>query len=371
MTLTTDPVIELTKKLIEIPSESRRFDELQRIIAFAREYIDVPGVFIQQFESNGFPSLVATFEETRHPECLMVGHLDVVSARKEDYQASIIGDRLYGRGSGDMKAADAVMIETFKSFALSPEKPSLGLMLTTDEEVGGANGVHYLLEKERYLSDVAFIPDSVSGLDAIVLNQKGVSHVKVWEEGHSAHGSRPYLGENAIEKLMEVYQDIVKAIPVARSSEEWGTTLNLGKIKGGMNVNQVPDYAQLYLDIRYTEPKEMEKVLLEIKRASKGQYDVLADGYPVLIDQGNTWIQQFASSMRSYLEGDVRYAKEEGGSDARFFSRRDVPVIIGGLNNGNTHGEREWVDIKDVLVLREILGHFIENSIGALSAKQK
>ena len=352
----------LTQRLIEIPSVSHDKEQLRRIVEFVRNYLDVPGIYIQEHELNGYPSLVATFEDTKQPECLMVGHLDVVSAHNDAYKATIVNDRLYGRGSGDMKGAVAVMIEVMRHLAMNPQKPSVGLMLTTDEEVGGFNGVHYLLEKEGYRADVAIIPDSNSGMETLILGQKGVLHVKVMAEGQAAHGSRPYLGENAIDKLIHHYLEITAGIPTATSDAEWGTTINLGKIDGGLNINQVPDSAELHLDIRYTEPKEAKSILSHIKKATKGEYDVLAEGYPVVVAEDDQWIQRFAHVLKDSGLA-VEFQREEGSSDARFFAEKAVPVIITGLNKGNTHGDKEWVSIQDLSTFQKILSTFLVKEI--------
>lgn len=365
----TEPssALNLTRRLIEIPSVSSDKEQLHRIIEFVRNYLDVPGIYIQEFESNGFPSLVATFEDTRHPECLMAGHLDVVSAHDEDFTSTLVHDRLYGRGSGDMKGAAAVMIEVMRHLAMRPDKPSVGLMLTTDEEVGGFNGVHYLLEKEGYRADVGIIPDSNSGMETLILGQKGVLHVKVTAEGQAAHGSRPYLGENAIDKLIQTYAEINAGIPTVASDAEWGTTMNLGRIDGGLNINQVPDEAELHLDIRYTDPSEAQKILSHIKKATKGQYDVLAEGYPVVVSENDAWVKRFADVLERF-ELEVAFNREEGSSDARFFAEKEIPVIITGLDKGNTHGDKEWVAIDDLSKFQKILSEFLVKSLTPVSA---
>ncbi len=367
----TEPssALALTKRLIEIPSESTNKFELRRIIDFVRNYLDVPGIYIQEYESEGFPSLVATFEDTKSPQCMMVGHLDVVSADKEEFEAHVIENRLYGRGAGDMKGAVAVMIEVMRHLALRPEKPSVGLMLTTDEELGGLHGVHYLLEKEGYSSEIAIIPDSHDGIDTIILNQKGILQVKIEADGLAAHGSRPFLGENAIDKLMDMYGELRGAVKTVQSADEWGITMNLGRIRGGLAVNQVPDHAELHLDIRYAKSEESEHVLHEVKRITKGQFDVVAEGYPVDEDRDNAWIVKYADMLEKHGV-EVKYDKEEGGSDARFFAEKQIPVIITGLQKGNIHSDKEWVVTDDLGQFQTILSQYLVENVRPVTLSQ-
>jgi acetylornithine deacetylase/succinyl-diaminopimelate desuccinylase-like protein len=101
---------------------------------------------------------------------LIIGHLDVVEARREDWTTDPFqfvekDGYFYGRGSQDMKSNDAVLVTTFIRFLRESYRPDrdLILALTADEEGGASNGVDWLLKNHRDLVDAAFVLNADSG----------------------------------------------------------------------------------------------------------------------------------------------------------------------------------------------------------------
>src|SRR5689334_5935713 len=101
-----DDLISLTNALIAIPSTADRPDQLQAVIDYAEGYAQaIPGAHLHRAESDGKPSLIVTLRDTRAPAVMLNAHLDVVSARPEQFQPEVRADRIYGRGSQDMKGS--------------------------------------------------------------------------------------------------------------------------------------------------------------------------------------------------------------------------------------------------------------------------
>lgn len=96
-------------------------------------------LFLKRYEKNNKYALAVTFENSRTPKIFLNGHLDVVDASDEEFMPRIESETLYGRGAADMKGAVAAMMKVIDYFAECEMTPSLGLMLTTDEEEGGFN----------------------------------------------------------------------------------------------------------------------------------------------------------------------------------------------------------------------------------------
>ena len=101
---------------------------------------------------------------------LIIGHLDVVEARREDWTTDPFqfvekDGYFYGRGAQDMKSNDAVLVTTFIRFLRESYRPDrdLILALTADEEGGASNGVDWLLKNHRDLVDAAFVLNADSG----------------------------------------------------------------------------------------------------------------------------------------------------------------------------------------------------------------
>jgi acetylornithine deacetylase/succinyl-diaminopimelate desuccinylase-like protein len=129
---------------------------------------------------------------------LLIGHLDVVEARREDWTTDpfqfVENDGyFYGRGTQDMKDGDAIMVATlirFKNEGFVPDRDII-LALTADEEGGSSNGVDWLLKNQRNLVDAEF-----------VLNHDG-------GEVQADHGKALALIVDATEKLYSDYQLVV------------------------------------------------------------------------------------------------------------------------------------------------------------------
>ncbi len=108
---------------------------------------------------------------------LIIGHLDVVEARREDWTTNPFqfvekDGYFYGRGTQDMKVNDAVLVTTLIRFKREGYQPNrdIVLALTADEEGGTSNGVDWLLKNHRNLIDAEFVLNADSGG---VLAEKG------------------------------------------------------------------------------------------------------------------------------------------------------------------------------------------------------
>ncbi len=164
----------------------------------------------QRFRDAGFPesdlhilgpndrkkNLVVRFHGSgKHKPVLLIGHLDVVEARREDWTTDPFqfvekDGYYYGRGTQDMKDGDAIMVTTlirFKKEGYVPDRDII-LALTADEEGGTSNGVDWLLRNHRDLIDAEF-----------VLNHDGGGIL-------SEHGKPQFMTVDASEKLYSDYQ---------------------------------------------------------------------------------------------------------------------------------------------------------------------
>lgn len=266
-------------------------------------------------------------------------HVDVVSDK--EYRAYEKDGCLFGRGSIDMKGQTSVVMELLKNMDTDKK---IALILTSDEEIGG-----FSCEKimERYNSKLAVIPDGGSNFD-LIIEEKGLAQIELTSKGVSAHGSEPFKGDNAILKLMNLYNDLVRQYPMP-GKDDFKLSITLSKIIGGDANNKVPDFAKMNLDIRFTKNDDINELLDYIKNYSKDISLKVLDLEPVFyVDENLKIIQDFINNCNKILNRKINLKKCCAGSDAPYFSKKGIPVIMMNPVGNNWHADNEFVDINSL-----------------------
>jgi len=236
----------------------------------------------------------------KKPPLCLTGHLDVVplgSRRwtRDPFNGETHGDKLYGRGSSDMKAGVAAMLIAARAFAdkLSGT-PGLVLVLTASEE-NGCIGSHHLAQLPGMMGKAGAIVVGEPTSNYPMVGHKGSIKFHAEFQGVSAHGSMPHLGDNAIYKAaraiakLQGFEFGVPAHPVMGAP-----TLNVGTVEGGSGVNLVPDLARIGVDIR-TVPGTDHAALLKKLQALLGaeaSMEVFSDMGPVWTEPQHEWMQR-------------------------------------------------------------------------------
>ncbi|MGB0757475.1 MAG: M20 family metallopeptidase [Patescibacteria group bacterium] len=354
-------IVELTKELILFQSTAQKPHHLQNVVDFCENYLSENGFTISKYMQNDKPSLVASTHDTKEFDVLLAGHLDVIEAEQREFVPRIQGDKLYGRGAADMKGSVAASILAFQKVHKTRPELKLGLMLTSDEEVGGQNGAQYLVE-QGYKAKLVIVPDG-GAMDAIITSQKGLIFFKATLHGTAAHGSRPWLGDNAINKVCLLYKDLQKQFPKPESEDDWRPSVNIGKIQAGNAINQVPDKCEAYFDVRLTEKHSFDEWYEIIKKVVKdhdADFEIQAQGDICFTDFNDEYLQQYKSVAEGILGREVNFGVEAGGSDARFFSSAEMPVLITRPDGADWHNNGEWVSIESLQTFYDILLKYLE-----------
>jgi succinyl-diaminopimelate desuccinylase len=246
--------------------------------------------------------------DCKGPLCL-TGHLDVVplGARpwsRDPFSGETDGDRLYGRGSSDMKAGVAAILLAARSMAKKlAGTPGVVIVLTAAEESGCIGSRHLTQQKQLMGKAGAMIVGEPTSNYPLV-GHKGSLKFHARFKGVSAHGSMPHLGVNAIYKAahalgkLEAFDFAVPPHPVMGAP-----TLNVGTIEGGNTVNAVPDSASIGVDIR-TVPGMSHAALLQTlgQLMEQADLDVFSDLPPVWTPPGEAWVQRVFEICRPYVD---------------------------------------------------------------------
>lgn len=204
------------------------------------------------------------------PPICFTGHLDTVPLgatpwRVDPFAADIEGDRLYGRGSSDMKSGVAAIVTAAIRIAQLPRgKAGLLLILTAGEETG-CDGAKFLAGLRDVLPRASALVVGEPTSNYPMIGHKGALWLRAAFRGVTAHGSMPEQGDNAVYKAARgVLRLAEHNFDVPRHAHLGGSTLNVGSLHGGMNVNSVPDQATVEIDIRTIPGQSNEAIVDEL-----------------------------------------------------------------------------------------------------------
>lgn len=235
---------------------------------------------------------------SRLPLCL-TGHIDVVplGTRKwtrDPFNGETDGDRLYGRGSSDMKGGIAAILLAARSVASRLSgTPGVVLVLTAAEEGGCIGSQH--LARTRLLGKAGAMIVGEPTANYPYVGHKGSLKFYARFRGVAAHGSMPELGENAIYKAaravakLESFDFGVPPHPVMG-----GPTMNVGTFQGGNAVNSVPDAASVGVDIRTVAGMDHAalRAKLQASLGEEAELDLFSDMNAVWTAPENEWVQR-------------------------------------------------------------------------------
>ena len=352
-------LLDLTKDLIRFKSMLSRPDEIKRCADFIERFLKELGATYRRLECDGVPS-IAALPKTGFAPILLMSHIDVVDAPDPLFEPVEKNGKLYGRGSFDDKYAVALSMILFKEHLLKARKEGLtqedlplGILITGDEEAGGHKGAEEALKSIR--TDFCIALDG-GNVRKIVTKEKGVLRLKLISRGKAAHGSRPWLGDNAIEKLFDDYQRI-KAFFNDEAPNHWHKTINFSIINAGKSENQVPDLAEAVFDVRYTEHDDVDTLVRQMRDKIKGEL-LLEMREPLFLGRESAFLDLLLDIAK-----DTTVGFEHGASDARFLEEHGIPGVVWGADGDQSaHAYDEHLNLESCYELYRILDVFVSRS---------
>lgn len=348
-------------ELVAIRSESNDPLACQEVIRYTFAQLEPLGLHITSEFNSDHPWLVATTQKTKKPRILLVAHLDVVPGTFRQFELKKTETQLSGRGVWDMKFAAACYIELFKEYVEHKHDLDVGIMFTTDEEIGGWHGVKALLE-HGWSAGVTIIPDIPEGWK-IEERAKGVAVHQLIATGTTGHGSRPWESDNALVKLLPAIQAIRRRY---KNIDRSGPTLSINVIESGAAFTQVPDKARMITDFRSFTPADFVKHDSFMNGLAK-KYDlevaVQVTGEPLNLDQDNPLVQSFMRSLEHSTGKLAQFRQSYGATDGRWFALHGIPCIVVSIDGGSDfHTADEWIVRSDLSKFYNLLEHYILNN---------
>ncbi|MGH8021577.1 MAG: M20 family metallopeptidase [Opitutaceae bacterium] len=367
-------LVALTRDLMLIPSIPSRPEDRRRCLELVRNQIEgLPSVEITEYEHRGHPSLVARPRGCERPEVLLCGHLDVITHSDIGlYRSELRDGRIVGPGAGDMKGALAILLELFRELHTRQPGISLGLAVTSDEETGGESGIGHLVGACGLRCAAAMIPDGGS-IGDITVEEKGILHVRMRCHGRPAHAARPWRGDNPVEHLLDGLARLRERFAAWRATEGgadgetdaafWHPTCAV-TIIGTENttVNRIPADAAATLDIRFPPPHTVASMSALLREALGPSIlrEPIISAEATQLSPDPLYIQV----TEEILGRPAGLAHDAGGSDARFFTPRGIPVLMSRPLAGRLHSDDEWIDIDSMVQFHRICELYLERRLG-------
>lgn len=353
---------ELTRQLVSFPSHVGEPLRIFELMEHIKSYFSKEKVSINAHTFGGFPSLFITTEETRHPRILLSGHADIVQSIAQ-YTAQEDDGKLFGSGTMDMKGGVACMMAVMKYFSHQKNPPSLGLMITSDEEIGGENGTMALLGDSGYRADFAIINEGREKYE-IVAREKGILILKFVNRGNSVHSAYPWRVDNGLEELMGVLLKIKKLFPKAK--DRWMPTASVTAFHSGKEMNTIPGHAEALVNVRIIGGKRWcrEYILEKIRKQLPKHIEMVEVifGEAFIADKNNPYFKLLRQSAETVMGSRINLSQNHGASDARFFMAQGIPsAILGPVGMGH-HTAGEYVEIDSLVSHFQVLKKFVEGS---------
>lgn len=294
-------VIELTRKLLAFDTINPPGNE-QPCLLWLSDYLQQRGFEVSHypFADNRINLIASIKGQLPGAPLAFSGHLDTVPLGNAPWQhdpfaGEIYDGKLYGRGSSDMKAAVAAFIVACVEQQAAIRASSGVVLLLTGGEESGCDGARALIDnKACLLPQPAAVIVGESTANYPVIGHKGALWLRCETRGKTAHGAMPELGINAIYLAADALGKIRSFEPGPAHPLMQKPTLNVGVIRGGLNINSVADSASFDVDMR-TDPTLAHQPLtqrLQQHLSDAVTISTLVDLPAVLTDSLHPWIQQ-------------------------------------------------------------------------------
>ena len=300
-------------------------------------------------------ALVARTHLGRPERVVIAGHLDTVpvadnlpsSRRVVDGE-----DRVYGRGTCDMKGGVAVQLAVAAAVP-EPVRDVTWIFYDHEEVDAERNGLNRLARNRPDLlaADLAVLMEpTAAGIEG---GCQGTLRVAVRTCGVAAHSARSWLGSNAIHAAGEVLRRLESydARQVLVEGLTYREGMNAVAISGGIAGNVVPDRCEVVVNYRFAPDKDEEAALAQVRRLFEG-YEVelldLALGARPGLDRPAA--RAFAAAVGG--EAGPKY----GWTDVARFSALGVPAVnYGPANPNKAHADDEYCPVADLYACRDAL----------------
>lgn len=333
-----------------IPAINRNAEKLKK-------YLEENGVICSVTDVEGRHVLYASVCPGETPDYLLNAHMDVVPVITQDQTEPVLKDDiLYGRGAYDCLCSVICITELLMKIK---GKAKVGAFFTMDEEKGGST-TKAMIEKGFTANKAIIIIDG--GFKKLIYAQKGIISLRLIANGKGGHSSRPWLFDNPIDRLMDGYLKLRSSWQQPTSLNPWQDSMAATIISGGAVTNQIPDTAEMTINIRYTNIDDYDKIVRFVKEKTGLQVLLDRQSNPVSMSPEHPELLRLKSYYeKAYPGEEIKVERMFGATDARHCAKLKVPAIVMGVNGAGAHEACEYCVLSSIDKNCDMLIDYIMN----------
>ena len=363
--------LDFLKKLIKIESISPNDNGCFDVI---KQQFDGLNFSFEETNYKNISNLIISNGDSKEKTFCFLGHTDVVPPGPESewtvppFSGEIIGNKIYGRGTADMKGGVACFISALKEFLLEYKEPSFNIMilLNSNEEGKLENGkvdrvINEMIDKDKFI-DFCLIGEPSSSKkigDVIRIGRRGSLSGNLKVFGVQGHVAYPKQALNPILGIGKTLEEL-KNMEWDRGNENFEpTSFQVSNIKSGTGAeNVVPGVLEMAFNFRFSpesSPDELKEMFEALLEKSDLKYDVswTLSALPFLTSK-TEFIDIVKSSIKEINNIDTKIDNGGGTSDGRWVAPMGSEIVELGPLNRTIHQIDEHVDIEDLSTLKEI-----------------
>ena len=370
---TQNELLDLLKQIIEIdtcypPGSSKVFGK------FVTSYLKDSGLRIKSYgvDKEKINICVSNYKGPKK-SIVFNSHIDTVRPITSEWKTNPFDLKVeknysYGLGAVNCKGSAAVHLYLAKNFKrLFPNiKENIDFTFVTDEENLGPDGTKYL-KKLKVIKPHTLILGAPTN-NNFVIEERGVFWLEINVSGKTSHAGEPHKGINAIQKSAKIINELNSSFKRFLKKYDIGThksTINVGIVSGGENVNVVPSKTRIVVDRRITHKEDVKKAFNEIKKFilkvdKSAKVKFLTGTNSFKSNKSNIYLKELSKSKELITGQKSKFLPSIGVSDGRYFADDDVNIINIGPGTGSEgHKSNEKLINKDLVHYFLLLENFL------------
>ncbi len=319
------------KELININSYTKNKEGVDKNGELMREKLQALGYKCEVFERKEIGNHLFFKSKKRDgKKILLLGHLDTVFPPMSFEEFREDEEWIYGPGVCDMKGGNFVALEALRNIKKeNGEIYNIDFLLVSDEETGSDDSKEVTAKIAKDY-DYCMVFEAAGKNDELVIERKGVATFYIDIKGKAAHAGNNY--KDGINANLEAAEKLIAITDLTDLDK--GTTVNVGKIEGGIGANTISPHAKLTVEIRYSLADERDRVLKEFYDIVHtpnipGTESVLSGGIQRDVMQSSEKQKEFIKLIEKFTGEKVSTEKRGGVSDANIVASVGTVVVDG------------------------------------------